>query len=55
MVPEAGNDEGVPYVPGDPELRSILGEARTIAVDASRLPNRSAAQMNNGVRKNSSG
>ena len=25
-------DDETPYVPGDPELRSILGEARTIAV-----------------------
>jgi uncharacterized protein len=31
-MPTAGRDEEAPYVPGDPELRSILGEARTIAV-----------------------
>ncbi|HYV02654.1 MAG TPA: CoA-binding protein [Actinomycetota bacterium] len=31
MTP-AGRDDEAPYVPGDRELRSILGEARTIAV-----------------------
>ena len=31
MAPTGRTDEA-PYVPGDPELRSILGEARTIAV-----------------------